>query len=231
MAHPGRSDTTPGRRSSAPSQYTGKRRRTRRRLLAATTAVVADHGLDGATIGAIANEAGVVPGTIYHHFGGRDALIATVMDDLVDAVGEGLHQVRQADDDPAVRIALAGIGLFDRAVVDQDFARAFGRLLGSASQLRVAARRQVADVIAEGMATGRFRIPSGTEALVADALLAIAAAAALGVADGTLGFGARQSVAEVMLATTGVEHPEAEQAAKEACAMIDAVSAGQPTQL
>lgn len=206
------------------SQYAGKRRRTRRRLLAAATAVVADSGLEGATIGAIATEAGVVPGTIYHHFGGRDALIADVVDEMVEAVGDGMRQARQADDDPAIRIALAGVGLFDRAMADRDFARAFARLLDPASGLRRLVHDQVADVVAVGVDSQRFTIPAGVDGLAVDALLAVASAAALRVAGGELNVEARQSVAELMLAVVGVERVEAEHAAKEACAMIDAVS-------
>lgn len=211
-------------RGSVASQYSGKRRRTRRRLLAAATAVVADNGLEGATIGAIATEAGMVPGTIYHHFGGRDALIADVVAEMVEAVGDGMRQARQAVDDPAVRIALAGVGLFDRAMADRDFARAFSRLLDPAAGLRQLLRDQVADVVAAGTGSRRFTIPTGVDGLAVDALLAVASAAALRVAGGELSIDARQSVAELMLAVVGVERFEAEQAAKEACAMIDAVS-------
>ena len=209
---------------SKPSQYPGKRERTRRRLLAAATAVVADNGVEGATIGAIASEAGMVPGTIYHHFGGRDAIIADVVDEMVEAVGDGLRQARQAVDDPAVRIALAGVGLFDRAMADRNFARAFGRLVDPDSELRRTLHAQVSEVLAAGSRSGRFKIPLGAEGLVVDALLAIASAAALRVAGGELNVDARQSVAQVMLSVVGVDRPVGEQAAKEACAMIDAVS-------
>lgn len=208
------------------SRYTGKRQRTRRRLLAAATTVVADSGIDGATIGAIAVEAGMVPGTIYHHFGGRDALIADVIDEMVQAIGEGMRHARRAVDDPAVRIALAGVGLVDRAMADRDFARAFGRLLDPVSGLRPVLQDQVADVVAVGAESGRFSIPDGAEGLAVDALLSVAAAAALRVAAGELDAGARQSVAAMMLAVVGVGRAEAEQAAKEACAMIDTASVG-----
>lgn len=206
------------------SQYAGKRQRTRRRLLAAATSVVADNGVDRATIGAIATEAGMVPGTIYHHFGGRDALIADVVDEMVQAVGDGMRQARQAVDDPAVRIALAGVGLFDRAMADRDFARAFGRLFDSASGLRQLLHDQVADVVAVGTETKQFAIPPGTDGLAVDALLAVASAVALRVAGGELNVDARQSVAELMLAVVGVDRVQAERAASEACSMIDAAS-------
>ena len=208
------------------SQYAGKRQRTRRRLLAAATVVVADDGIDGATIGAIAAKAGMVPGTIYHHFGGRDALIGGVIDEMVQVVGDGMRQARNAVDDPAVRIALAGVGLFDRAMADRDFARAFGRLLDPTSGLRQLLGDQVADVVTVGSESGRFTIPAGVDNIAVDALLAIASAAALRVAAGELNVDARQSVAEMMLAVVGIERGEAEQAAKEACAMMDAVASG-----
>ncbi len=210
----------------ATRKYPGKRQRTRRRLLDAATAVVAASGLDGATIGAVAAEAGMVPGTIYHHFGGRDELIADVVAEMVEAVGDGMRRARQAVDDPAVRIALAGVGLFDRAMADRNFARAFARLLEPDSGLRQLLHVQVADVVAAGIETGRFAVPVGVDALAVDAILAVASGAALRIAGGELNLDARQAVAELMLAVLGVSRRPAEQAAKEACAMIDAVPGG-----
>lgn len=210
------------------SRYTGKRRRTRRRLVAAAMTVVADRGMDGATIGAIAAEAGMVPGTIYHHFGGRDALIGHLVDEMAEVVDDGMRRASEAVDDPAVRIALAGVGLFDRAMADREFARAFGRFLDPASGLRSLLQDQVAGVVAIGIESGRFIVPSGADSLAVDALLAVGSAAALRVAAGELSVDARGSVAELMLAVVGVERGEAEQAAKEACAMMDAVVSGDP---
>src|SRR5262245_15990282 len=53
-------------------------RRTRDRLLDAAEAVLAHEGLDGATVPAIAREAGVAVGSVYRRFPDKDALMRGV---------------------------------------------------------------------------------------------------------------------------------------------------------
>lgn len=60
----------------------GARGDVRARVLAAATAVFARHGLDGATIEAIAEAAGVGTATVYRHFGDKQGLLAAYLDTL-----------------------------------------------------------------------------------------------------------------------------------------------------
>lgn len=52
----------------------------RQALLEAAAVVVADKGLRGLTYRAVAAEAGVTYGLVFHHFGSRDAMIAETLD-------------------------------------------------------------------------------------------------------------------------------------------------------
>src|SRR5690349_11489201 len=59
------------------------RERRRQELLAAFARVLSDHGYAGATIAAVAMEAGVAPGLVHHHFEDKAELLSALLDDLV----------------------------------------------------------------------------------------------------------------------------------------------------
>ncbi len=53
----------------------------RRRILDATAELAGERGVDGASIGAISERSGLPKSSIYWHFGDKEALIASVVDD------------------------------------------------------------------------------------------------------------------------------------------------------
>lgn len=55
----------------------------RRQILAAFARVLADHGFAGATITAIATEAGLAPGLVHHHFESKSELSSALLEQLV----------------------------------------------------------------------------------------------------------------------------------------------------
>jgi TetR/AcrR family transcriptional repressor of bet genes len=55
----------------------------RTELTAAFARVLAAHGYAGATIAAVAQEAGVAPGLVHHHFADKEDLLASLLDDLM----------------------------------------------------------------------------------------------------------------------------------------------------
>jgi len=78
---------------------TTKGERTRRRLLDVAASEVARRGLAGASLSAIAREVGIKPGSIYFHFGSKEALIEAMLEDGIRA---SLHRLAAAlDDTPA----------------------------------------------------------------------------------------------------------------------------------
>lgn len=56
----------------------------RKELTAAFARVLAEHGFAGATIAAVADEAGVAPGLIHHYFTSKDELFECLLVDLLD---------------------------------------------------------------------------------------------------------------------------------------------------
>ena len=64
------------------TKFSEKRARTRQRLLQATLEVMAEAGLHGASLDAIAKRVGVTKGAIYDNFESKDALIVAAMASL-----------------------------------------------------------------------------------------------------------------------------------------------------
>lgn len=59
---------------------------TRARLLDAAAAVIADHGIEGASVDAIAERAARTSGSLYGQFGSKDGLIVELLDQSKDVV-------------------------------------------------------------------------------------------------------------------------------------------------
>jgi TetR/AcrR family transcriptional repressor of bet genes len=60
-----------------------KRAERRAEIVSAFARVLADHGYAGATIAAVAQEAGVAPGLIHHHFQDKEELLGALLDSLL----------------------------------------------------------------------------------------------------------------------------------------------------
>lgn len=93
-----------------------KRDERRAHITAAFARVLADHGYSGATIGAVAAEAGVAPGLIHHHFADKQDLLATLLDDLVARFRRRVRS-REATGDPVIAYTDAALALDDTADV------------------------------------------------------------------------------------------------------------------
>ncbi len=110
----------------------------RAEICAAVERVLAVHGLGGATITAIAAEAGVAPGLLHHHFDDREALMTAVVEAMEARFrgvvkGGGLHAY--VDEALAIRgaagkaTAAAWVGLFAEAVRSRSVSRAVRRFM------------------------------------------------------------------------------------------------------
>ncbi|MEG3175523.1 TetR family transcriptional regulator C-terminal domain-containing protein [Sphingomonas sp. RB3P16] len=92
----------------------------RQSLIAATARVLARDGATGASVRAIAVEAGVSPGLVGHYFAGVDALVA----ETYAAVGQQVHvalaaAVEAAGDDPRDRVAAYVTASFAPPIADR----------------------------------------------------------------------------------------------------------------
>lgn len=95
--------SAPARR---PGRPVGEAAGQRERLLDAAVAHYAHHGIANANLRSIAAQADVTPALIGYYFGGKDALLAAVIESrLMPAVGEMRGALAQAGDDVAVLAA------------------------------------------------------------------------------------------------------------------------------
>jgi AcrR family transcriptional regulator len=76
-------------------------RATRDQLVATATRLFTERGYEDTSIEAVLRESAVSRGALYHHFSGKDALFAAVLDSVYHQVGERLAAVARNAEDPA----------------------------------------------------------------------------------------------------------------------------------
>lgn len=103
-------------------QFAEMRDASRARILDAALAQFAKRGYAGASVRAIAAEAGVSPGLIYAHFEGKEALVRAIYERSMDAV-RGTATVALAEANPHARIARLIDAALSGVRADLDFWR------------------------------------------------------------------------------------------------------------
>jgi AcrR family transcriptional regulator len=101
-----------------PDSTTGRRRRAvttlkRGLILDAARAVFERDGLDGASLRAIAAQAGYTPAALYFHFDSKEALYAEVLGQSIAALKAHVDAQVGAAATPQARLAAAALGFFD----------------------------------------------------------------------------------------------------------------------
>lgn len=86
----------------------------RAEILAAFARVLADHGYAGATIAAVATEAGIAPGLVHHHFDSKAELLTCLLSDLGARFRQRIHTQPQGTDTLLAYVD-AALKLDDRA--------------------------------------------------------------------------------------------------------------------
>jgi TetR/AcrR family transcriptional repressor of bet genes len=90
------------------------REQRRAQITEAFARVLAAHGYAGATIAAVAAEAGVAPGLVHHHFADKTDLLASLLKDLMDRFRRRTRAI-EASADPLVAYGAAAVRLDDTA--------------------------------------------------------------------------------------------------------------------
>ena len=90
------------------------REQKRAEILHAFARVLADHGYAGATIAAIAVEAGIAPGLVHHHFDDKAELLRGLVHDLISKFRQRVHHY-EASHDPLLAYVDGALKLDERA--------------------------------------------------------------------------------------------------------------------
>lgn len=155
-------------------------------LVAASVHVMAVHGYDGTSVRDIAAAAGTSPGILYHHFGSKQRLLATLLDRGLDLLIAATEQALDlAGDVPADRLR-AVVGAHVRIHLESQRESFLGnselRALEPASRQLVVAKRDVQQrifdrVVRDGVRRGEFKAPHAEDAarFITSACTAVAA--------------------------------------------------------
>jgi AcrR family transcriptional regulator len=82
----------------------------------------ATRGFAGTTVREIADAAGILSGSLYHHFDSKESMVEALMRDFLDRIGRAYDDVASRDDDPVttlralVQVAFGALAT-DRAAV------------------------------------------------------------------------------------------------------------------
>ncbi len=88
-------------------------------LISAALELVAENGVQGATVRAIADRAGVTPGLIRHYFASKEALTRTAYETLMQRmIADSATVLDSAPDDPVARMAAFVAASISPPVVD-----------------------------------------------------------------------------------------------------------------
>ncbi len=81
-----------------------RKRETRARLLEAAARLFAEEGIDAVSVDAVADAAGRTSGSIYAHFGSKDALVTAVLDESKDQVAAVIAAAFEASPELPTRL-------------------------------------------------------------------------------------------------------------------------------
>ncbi|MGY1411004.1 MULTISPECIES: TetR/AcrR family transcriptional regulator [unclassified Luteimonas] len=144
--------------ASRPDRRPDRRRdRTRDALLRAGRTLFAQRDVDAVSIDEIVNLADVAKGSFYNHFQDKDAFAREIGAEVRRKVEAQISAVTADVDDAALHVALA-LCVFARfATRSRDAARVLYKLNDGSTMTQAPINRNMGEVMARGLASGRFR--------------------------------------------------------------------------
>ena len=138
----------------------------RREILDTASAVFAEKGIMAATIRDISERAGILSGSLYHHFSSKEEMIAEILVPVVKAQVDAYDRIMAVTDDPT-EILRRGIAVaIAQTVANPNVARILQQDehhirdlpgLDEVVRQRRAIRSRIEAVIENGITTGEFR--------------------------------------------------------------------------
>jgi AcrR family transcriptional regulator len=135
-------------------------------LLELAATMFADRGLRATTVRDIADSAGILSGSLYHHFKSKEQMVEEVLGDFLDWLFERYQQIVDTEPDPLERVKGLFMVSFEaiehrhaQVVIYQDEAKRLSALpqFGFVEARNREQRKMWVDVLKEGMAAGAFR--------------------------------------------------------------------------
>ncbi|MEN4449504.1 TetR/AcrR family transcriptional regulator [Mycobacterium sp. SM3041] len=135
-------------------------------LLELAAAMFAERGLKATTVRDIADSAGILSGSLYHHFKSKEQMVEEVMRDFLDWLFTRYEHIIATEPDPLARFKGLFMASFDaiehrhaQVVIYQDEAKRLGVLpqFAFVDERNRQQRKMWVDVLKQGMAEGVFR--------------------------------------------------------------------------
>lgn len=135
-------------------------------LLDLAAAMFAERGLKATTVRDIADSAGILSGSLYHHFKSKEQMVEEVLRDFLDWLFSRYAEIVASTADPLERVRGLFMVSFEaiehrhaQVVIYQDEAKRLNPLpqFGFLDERNREQRRMWVDVLKQGMADGSFR--------------------------------------------------------------------------
>ncbi|HEX3692952.1 MAG TPA: TetR family transcriptional regulator [Solirubrobacteraceae bacterium] len=135
----------------------------RHRLLHAFCEVVADGGLESATVGRVCEQAAVSRRTFYELFADREACLLAAFDDAVRRIGAPVERAFRGPGSWRERVRAALAALLEQLDADPARARLCVVEVAAGGPVALARRRGVLEVLADAVEEGRGGVRPGAE--------------------------------------------------------------------
>ena len=135
-------------------------------LLDLAAAMFAERGLRATTVRDIADSAGILSGSLYHHFKSKEQMVEEVLRDFLDWLFGRYREILDAEPDSLGRVKGLFMASFEaiehrhaQVVIYQDEAKRLSSLpqFGFVDERNVEQRRMWVDILKQGVADGHFR--------------------------------------------------------------------------
>lgn len=197
------------------SRTARRKRRNRQALVEAAHTVMAEKGIDAATMSEIADLADVGAGTVYNYFASKDDLAMRVMEEVMDRLAQRIEAVTNTFDDPGQVYAFGIRNVMKAATTDRRWNWLLRRSEVIADAMyRVMGPYAIRD-LRNAVAAGRYRVED-PEMAWRQATHAIVGFS-LAVCDGQLAPGKIDEAVVNLLGMVGVPRTEAWEIARRPC--------------
>ncbi|WP_067976338.1 TetR family transcriptional regulator KstR2 [Mycolicibacter icosiumassiliensis] len=135
-------------------------------LLNLAAAMIAERGLRATTVRDIADAAGILSGSLYHHFSSKEEMVDEVLRDFLDWLFARYQQIVDSETDPMERLKGLFLASFDaiehrhaQVVIYQDEAKRLSshERFSYVDERNRQQRKMWLDVLAQGIEAGCFR--------------------------------------------------------------------------
>lgn len=199
----------------APSRSERRRLRNRQALIDAGHLVIAEKGIDAATMVEIAELADVGAGTVYNYFTSKNELVIAVMEQVMDRLSQRIEAVTNTFDDPAQVYAFGVRNVMVAAITDQRWRWLLRRSeVIAGAMYRVMGPYAIRD-IRNAVARGRYKVEDADLAwrLATNAIVGFS----LAVCDAEIRPEKMDEAVVNLLGMVGVERDEAWDIARRPC--------------